>query len=73
MRWLVAASRESTPPKSGTGAAVYAGHIDLPGQAWLKIVFCGVPHARIESLYVRGDLAHARRHRSADRGRCAGQ
>lgn len=35
-----------------TGAAVYAGDIDLPGQAWLKIVFAGVPHARITALDV---------------------
>lgn len=30
-----------------TGKAAYPGDIDLPGQAWLKIVFAGVPHARI--------------------------
>lgn len=30
-----------------TGTAVYAGDIDLPGQAWLKIVYAGVAHARI--------------------------
>ncbi|MFO7634320.1 MAG: xanthine dehydrogenase family protein molybdopterin-binding subunit [Caldilinea sp.] len=35
-----------------TGAAVYAGDIDLPGQAWLKIVFAGVPHARIKTIDV---------------------
>ncbi|MBE2239963.1 MAG: xanthine dehydrogenase family protein [Caldilineaceae bacterium] len=35
-----------------TGVAVYAGDIDLPGQAWLKIVFAGVPHARIQAIDV---------------------
>ena len=35
-----------------TGAAVYAGDIDLPGQAWLKVVFAGVPHAHITAIDV---------------------
>ena len=38
-----------------TGQAAYPADIDLPGQAWLKIVFAGVPHARI----VRMDTARA--------------
>lgn len=29
------------------GVAPYPGDIDLPGQAWAKVVFAGVPHARI--------------------------
>jgi CO/xanthine dehydrogenase Mo-binding subunit len=33
-----------------TGAAPYPGDIDLPGQAWVKIVFAGVPHARIRAI-----------------------
>jgi len=33
-----------------TGEAAYPGDIDLPGQAWLKIVFAGVPHARIVGM-----------------------
>ena len=33
-----------------TGQAAYPGDIDLPDQAWLKIVFAGVPHARIVRL-----------------------
>jgi CO/xanthine dehydrogenase Mo-binding subunit len=33
-----------------TGAAPYPGDIDLPGQAWMKIVFAGVPHARIKAV-----------------------
>ena len=28
-----------------TGQAAYPADIDLPNQAWLKIVFAGVPHA----------------------------
>ena len=40
-----------------TGAAVYAGDIDLPGQAWLKIVYAGVPHARIRAVDVDGARA----------------
>ena len=40
-----------------TGAAVYAGDVDLPGQAWLKIVFAGAPHARITALDVRAARA----------------
>ncbi len=35
-----------------TGAGVYAGDIDLPGQAWLKVVFAGTPHARIRAMDV---------------------
>ncbi len=33
-----------------TGKALYPGDIDLPGQAWLKIVFAGEPHARIRKM-----------------------
>ncbi len=33
-----------------TGSALYPGDIDLPGQAWMKIVFAGVPHARITRI-----------------------
>jgi len=40
-----------------TGTAAYPGDIDLPGQAWLKIVFAGVPHARI--LAVETEAARA--------------
>jgi CO/xanthine dehydrogenase Mo-binding subunit len=39
-----------------TGAALYAGDIDLPGQAWLKVVFAGVPHARITAIDVSAAL-----------------
>ena len=34
-----------------TGQAAYPGDIDLPDQAWLKIVFASVPHARIVRLH----------------------
>jgi CO/xanthine dehydrogenase Mo-binding subunit len=30
-----------------TGVAAYPGDIEMPGQAWMKIVFAGVAHARI--------------------------
>lgn len=33
-----------------TGAALYSGDFDLPNQAWLKVVFAGIPHARIRSM-----------------------
>ncbi len=33
-----------------TGAARFPGDIDLPGQCWLKIVFAGVPHARVRHV-----------------------
>lgn len=35
-----------------TGTGVYAGDMDLPRQAWLKIVFAGIPHARIKAMDV---------------------
>ena len=38
-----------------TGQAAYPADIDLPDQAWLKIVFVGIPHARI----VRMDTSRA--------------
>jgi CO/xanthine dehydrogenase Mo-binding subunit len=34
-----------------TGAAPYPGDIDLPGQVWAKVVFAGVPHARILAIH----------------------
>ena len=40
-----------------TGRAIYAGDIDLPGQLWMKIVFAGVPHARIRAVHVERALA----------------
>jgi len=40
-----------------TGAALYPSDIDLPGQAWMKIVFAGVPHARLRAVHVDAALA----------------
>lgn len=40
-----------------TGSAQYPGDINLPNQAWLKIVFAGVAHARV--LAVHTDAARA--------------
>jgi CO/xanthine dehydrogenase Mo-binding subunit len=40
-----------------TGAARYSGDIDLPDQVWLKIVFAGVPHARIVAVDTRAAAA----------------
>lgn len=36
-----------------TGTAPYPGDIDLLGQAWVKIVFAGIPHARIRAIDTR--------------------
>jgi CO/xanthine dehydrogenase Mo-binding subunit len=33
-----------------TGVVPYPGDIDLPNQAWMKIVFAGTPHARITAM-----------------------
>lgn len=33
-----------------TGEAKYPGDIDLPGQAWMKVLFANRPHARITKL-----------------------
>jgi len=41
--------REDALPKV-TGAAAYPGDIDLPGQAWLKVLFADVPHAEIHAI-----------------------
>lgn len=40
-----------------TGTALYAGDIDMPNQAWMKIVFAGVPHARIHAVDVEAARA----------------
>ncbi|MBW7884761.1 MAG: xanthine dehydrogenase family protein [Caldilineaceae bacterium] len=39
------------------GAAAFPGDLNLPGQAWLKVVFAGVPHARINAVDTRAALA----------------
>ncbi len=43
--------RPDALPKT-MGASLYAGDIDLPGQLWLKVVFAGVPHARVRAVHV---------------------
>lgn len=40
-----------------TGAARYAGDVDLPNQAWIKVVFAGVPHAEINAVDVEAACA----------------
>jgi CO/xanthine dehydrogenase Mo-binding subunit len=40
-----------------TGVAPYPGDIDLPGQAWMKIVFAGIPHARIKAIDISQAVA----------------
>jgi CO/xanthine dehydrogenase Mo-binding subunit len=40
-----------------TGAARYGGDVDLPGQAFLKVVFAGVPHATIQAVEVEAARA----------------
>jgi CO/xanthine dehydrogenase Mo-binding subunit len=39
------------------GAALYPGDIDIPGQAWMKIVFAGAPHARVRAVNTNRALA----------------
>ncbi len=41
-----------------TGHAHYPGDIDMPGQAYMKILFAGRPHARIKSIDVSKAKAH---------------
>lgn len=41
-----------------TGETRYPGDIDLPGQAWMKILFAGRPHARIKRLDTSRAEAH---------------
>jgi len=40
-----------------TGRAVYAGDIDLPGQAWLALVYAPTPHAHITRIDTAAALA----------------
>jgi CO/xanthine dehydrogenase Mo-binding subunit len=42
-----------------TGATLYPGDIDMPGQLWMKILFAGRPHARIKRLDTSKAEAHA--------------
>jgi CO/xanthine dehydrogenase Mo-binding subunit len=56
MRGIGAGLARIDAAEKTTGAARYAGDIDLPNQAWLKVVFAGVPHAVINAV----DVAAAR-------------
>lgn len=47
--------RNDAVPKV-TGAAQYPGDIDHPNQAWLKVVFAGVPHARVRAVHTEAAL-----------------
>ena len=40
-----------------TGSAQYPGDINLPNQAWLKIVFAGVAHARVLAVHTDAERA----------------
>lgn len=48
--------RNDATPKV-TGAAAYPSDINLPNQAWLKVVFAGVPHARVRAVHTADALA----------------
>jgi len=39
------------------GTATYPGDIDYPNQAWAKIVFAGIPHARIDAVDITAAMA----------------
>lgn len=43
--------RQDALPKT-TGSAHYAGDLDAPNQAWLKVVFADVAHGRIRAVQV---------------------
>jgi CO/xanthine dehydrogenase Mo-binding subunit len=47
MRALGSSYPRADAAEKVAGAALYPGDIDLPHQAWLKVVFAGVPHARL--------------------------
>ena len=40
-----------------TGTARFPGDIDIPGQAWLKVVFAGIAHGRITAVDTAAALA----------------
>lgn len=50
MRALGASFPRGDATQKVTGQIVYPGDLDLPGQAWLKIVFAGVPHAHLRAI-----------------------
>ena len=56
-----------------TGEAKYPGDIDMPGQAWMKVLFANRPHARITHLDTTKACKRSRRRRDPYGERCADQ
>ena len=50
MRALGASFPRGDATQKVTGQIAYPGDLDLPGQAWVKLVFAGVPHAHLRSI-----------------------
>ena len=57
MRAVGSSIQRSDAVDKVTGRAVYAGDIDLPGQAWLAIVYAPAPHAHITHIDTAPALA----------------
>ncbi|MCE7985426.1 MAG: aldehyde oxidase [Caldilinea sp. CFX5] len=57
MRALGASLPRGDATEKVTGKLAYSGDLDRPGQAWLKIVFAGVPHAHLRAVNVSAALA----------------
>ncbi len=57
MRALGASLPRGDATEKVTGQIAYPGDLDLPGQAWLKIVFAGVPHAYLRAVNINAALA----------------
>ncbi len=59
MRAVGSSIQRSDAVDKVTGRAAYAGDIDLPGQAWLAIVYAPSPHAHITRIDTAAALAAA--------------
>jgi len=57
MRAVGSSIQRSDAVEKVTGRAAYAGDIDLPGQAWLAIVYAPAPHAHITRIDTAPALA----------------
>lgn len=57
MRAVGSSIQRSDAVDKVTGRAAYAGDIDLPGQAWLAIVYAPSPHAHITRIDTTAALA----------------
>ena len=57
MRAVGSSIQRSDAVDKVTGRAAYAGDIDLPGQAWLAIVYAPAPHAHITRIDTAPALA----------------